>query len=69
LNLSGNTQRFCLKWIAIVPWAALVELIAPYYPDGRKQQTPFTLETVLRVRFMQQWFTMSNPPSGALNIP
>ena len=27
----------------VVPWAALVELIAPYYPEGLKGRPPFPL--------------------------
>ena len=45
----------------VVPWAALVELIAPYYPEGKTGRPPFSLETMLRVHFMQQWFTLSDP--------
>ena len=45
----------------VVPWAALVELIAPYYPEGKNGRPPFALETMLRVHFMQQWFTLSDP--------
>ena len=45
----------------VVPWAALVELIAPYYPEGRTGRPPFSLLTMLRIHFMQQWFTLSDP--------
>jgi IS5 family transposase len=45
----------------VVPWAALVELIAPYYPEGRTGRPPFSLHTMLRIHFMQQWFTLSDP--------
>lgn len=44
----------------VVPWAALVELIAPYYPEGHKGRPPFALEVMLRTHFMQQWFTLSD---------
>ena len=44
-----------------VPWAALVELIAPYYPEGRNGKPPFPLKSMLRIHFMQQWFTLSDP--------
>ncbi len=51
-----------------VPWAALVELIVPYYPEGKTGRPPFSLQTMLRVHFMQQWFTLSDPAmeEGAL---
>ena len=45
----------------VVPWTALVELIAPYYPEGKTGRPPFSLMTMLRVHFMQQWFTLSDP--------
>ena len=41
--------------------AALVELIAPYYPEGKNARSPFALETMLRIHFMQQWFNLSDP--------
>ena len=54
-------REFLAEMAAVVPWAALVELIAPCYPEGRNGRPPFALETMLRVHFMQQWFTLSDP--------
>jgi len=45
----------------VVPWKALVELIAPFYPEGKNGRPPFALETMLRVHFMQLWFNLSDP--------
>lgn len=64
LNLSVKKTRkgeFLFEMDLVVPWVALVELIAPYYPEGRQGRPPFPLETMLRVHFMQQWFTLSDP--------
>lgn len=64
LNLNLKTTRkreFLEQMNQVVPWAALVELIAPYYPQGRTGRPPFSLETMLRIHFMQQWFTLSDP--------
>ena len=64
LNLSLKKTRkreFLEQMDQVVPWAALVELIAPYYPEGRNGRPPFSLETMLRIHFMQQWFTLSDP--------
>ena len=61
LNLSVKKTRkreFLSEMDLVVPWAAL---IAPYYPEGRQGRPPFPLETMLRVHFMQQWFTLSDP--------
>jgi IS5 family transposase len=59
LNLSTRRTRrtrkqaFLQQMDAVVPWAALVEVIAPYYSEGRTGRSPFALETMLRVHFMQ----------------
>ena len=64
LNLSVKKTRkreFLEQMERVVPWAALVALIAPYYPDGRTGRPPFALETMLRTHFLQQWFSLSDP--------
>lgn len=66
LNLDLCTKKtrkqvFLEEMEQVVPWAALVQRIAPYYPEGRNGRPPFSLETMLRVHFMQQWFTLSDP--------
>ena len=64
LNLSTRRTRkheFLAQMQLVVPWAALVELIAPYYPEGKNGRPPFALETMLRVHFLQQWFSLSDP--------
>ena len=45
----------------VVPWTELVELIALYYPEGKTGRPPFSLQTMLCIHFMQQWFTLSDP--------
>lgn len=64
LNLTTKKTRkqiFLEQMEKVVPWAALVERIAPYYPEGKTGRPPFSLHTMLRVHFMQQWFTLSDP--------
>jgi transposase, IS5 family len=64
LNLDIRKTRkrqFLEQMDQVVPWAALVELIAPYYPEGRTGRPPFGLQTMLRTHFMQQWFSLSDP--------
>lgn len=61
LNLTMKRTRkreFLGEMERVVPWAALV---APYAPEGRRGRPPFAVETMLRVHFMQQWFTLSDP--------
>ena len=66
LNLSLSLKKtrkqvFLEQMDQVVPWAALVELIAPYFPEGRTGGPPFSLLTMLHTHFMQQWFTLSDP--------
>ena len=63
LNLSTKKtrkQQLLDEMERVVPWAALVELIAPYYPEGKNGRPPFALQTMLRIHCMQQWFNLSD---------
>ena len=63
LNLSTKRtrkQQLLDQMEFVVPWAALVELIAPYYPEGKNGRPPFELEAMLRIHCMQQWFSLSD---------
>ena len=62
LNLKKTRKREFLEQMEqVVPWPRLVELIAPYYPEGLTGRPPFSLTTMLRIHFMQQWFSLSDP--------
>ncbi|MDE2094745.1 MAG: IS5 family transposase [Burkholderiales bacterium] len=66
LGLGNSTKRtrkreFLAEMERVVPWAALVEVVAPFAPEGRRGRPPFSVETMLRIHFMQQWFTLSDP--------
>lgn len=45
----------------VVPWAQLVAWIAPHAPAGKIGRPPFAVETMLRIHFLQQWFSLSDP--------
>jgi IS5 family transposase len=45
----------------VVPWAELAALISPFMPEGRRGRPPFSVEVMLRIHFMQQWFNLSDP--------
>lgn len=44
----------------VVPWGALLALIAPHAPRNAKGRTPFGIEVMLRIHYLQQWFGLSD---------
>jgi transposase, IS5 family len=54
-------EQFWAEMNAVIPWAALVALIAPHYPTAGGGRPPMPLETMLRIYFLQQWFDLSDP--------
>lgn len=45
---------------AIVPWAALCEVIQPHYPKGVGGRPPIGLERMLRIHFIEHWFNLAD---------
>ncbi len=63
LNLSHRRTRkreFLETMERAVPWTALLALIAPLSPRKRTGRPPFALEAMLRIHFLQQWFSLSD---------
>jgi transposase, IS5 family len=66
LGLGSSTRRtrkrqFLDEMERVVPWSALLALIEPHIPAGQRGRPPFAAEALLRIHFMQQWFTLSDP--------
>jgi IS5 family transposase len=69
LGLGTSTKRtrrreFLDEMDRVVPWSDLVEDIAPFMPEGKRGRPPFPVESLLRIHFMQQWFTLSDSAMG-----
>jgi IS5 family transposase len=63
LNLSTKRTRkreFLDEMNRVVPWADLVMLIA-LRPGRQARPSPFAVEAMLRIHFLQQWFGLSDP--------
>ena len=56
-------ERFLAEMEAVVPWKALVVLIEPHYPktSSKGGRPPYSLETMLRIHLLQQWYDLSDP--------
>jgi IS5 family transposase len=57
----SRRAEFLAQMEVVVPWAELVELIRPHYPDTGKGRPPVGIERMLRIYFLQQWFNLSDP--------
>ncbi|CAD6560724.1 hypothetical protein LMG24235_07039 [Paraburkholderia sabiae] len=66
LGLDLTTKRtrkreFLNEMDRVVPWPRLIALIEPHYPKGKTGRPPFPIVTMLRIHFIQQWFSLSDP--------
>src|SRR5438045_3099541 len=53
-------ERFLGEMELIIPWPQLIELIQPHYPNGRRGRPPIGIERMLRIYFLQQWYTLAD---------
>ena len=53
-------ERFLDEMEQAVPWARLVTLIQPFYPQGKRGRPPLGVELMLRVYFLQQWYALAD---------
>jgi len=54
-------ERFLAEMDAVIPWARLLALIEPHYPQPGNGTQPLPMERLLRIYFMQNWFNLSDP--------
>lgn len=54
-------ERFLAEMDAVIPWARLLERIAPHYPKPGNGTQPMPMERMLRIHFLQHWFNLSDP--------
>jgi IS5 family transposase len=59
--VSKRTRKriFLEEMDQVVPWDALVDLIAPHHPKSSTGSPPFGIEVLLRIYCLQQWFGLS----------
>jgi IS5 family transposase len=61
-NRKRKTKReeFLAMMEKVVPWEAFVALVHPYYYAGKRGRPPIGIETMLRMYFLQVWFSLSD---------
>jgi IS5 family transposase len=57
----SRREEFLNVMEVVVPWRELEGLIAPHYPKAGNGRQPVGLSIMLRVYFLQQWFSLSDP--------
>jgi IS5 family transposase len=54
-------EKFLGEMEHVVPWARLIALIEPHYPSsGRVGRPPIGVARMLRMYFLQQWYSLSD---------
>ena len=54
-------EKFLGEMDRVVPWARLIALIEPHYPSsGRVGRPPIGVSRMLRMYFLQQWYSLSD---------
>ncbi len=54
-------EKFLAQMERAVPWKVFADLVEPHYPKAGNGRRPYPLETMLRIYFMQLWFSLSDP--------
>ena len=58
---STRRAQFLAEMERVLPWSELCALVEPVYPKGEGGRPTISLERMLRVYFLQQWFNLSDP--------
>jgi len=53
-------EKFLGEMEKVIPWGRLLALIAAHYPKGKRGRPPIGLERMLRIYFLQQWYTLAD---------
>ena len=61
-NRKKKTKRegFLEMMDEIIPWDEWVEIVVPFYPSGKRGKPTRGIETMLRMYFLQNWFSLSD---------
>ena len=60
-KIMTKRERFLTEMDTVIPWPRLLKLIEPCYPKKGKGRPPMPMESMLRIYFLQQWYSLSDP--------
>jgi len=61
-------EKFLSEMDQVIPWSRLMALIEPGYPKSKGERPPHALQIMLRIHFMQQWFSLNPFWRGATHF-
>lgn len=44
-----------------MPWSVLVAIVEQHCPRAKTGRPPFAVKNMLRIHYLQQWFSLSDP--------
>jgi IS5 family transposase len=53
-------EEFLKQMDKIIPWSEWVDIVKPYYPQGRRGRPTKGIERMLRMYLLQNWFHLSD---------
>lgn len=53
-------EKFLAQMEITVPWDKLLSELKPHYPKGKRGRPPIGLERMLRLYFLQQWYSLAD---------
>ena len=59
-NKRTRKREFLDEMQRVVPWVQLVAMIERHSPRAKTGRPPFPVETMLRIHFLQNWFTLGD---------
>jgi transposase, IS5 family len=61
-RFAKTTRRaaFLAQMEEVAPWKELCAVVEAHYPRGARRRPPVGLERMLRIYFLQQWFSLSD---------
>ena len=57
----SRREHFLQTLELVVPWSELIAQIEPFYPKAGNGRQPVGLAIMLRIYFLQHWFSLSDP--------
>jgi len=59
-KVTTKRERFLNEMNQVIPWTRLLNVIEPNYPKAGNGRRPMSMETMLRIYFLQQWYALGD---------